>query len=222
MDLENYNTGAGLNKSAYIQLLQILDSTCTKNEIVRILEFGSGMSTKFLIDYNNNKKIDKDILNITSFDNDLKWCYKKTKGDSCLKLLIRPLIECNEKDFNNQMKDKELNKNAFSLRKTASTWRQRNCFYNIDENDIADEYDIILIDGPNGNGRNISYLHFMKHVKPGTIVVIDDHNGKDDNFNYDFIKYFNHFFNAEEIYKHESALLGNYKNGGNFVIFRVL
>jgi hypothetical protein len=222
MDLENYNTGAGLNKNAYIELLKILDSTCKKKEIVRILEFGSGMSTKFFIDYNNKHKLDKDILNITSFDNDLEWCYKKTAGDSCLNLLIRPLIECNEKDFNSQMKNKAFEENAFSLRTTTPTWRQRNCFYNIDEKDIVDEYDIISIDGPNGNGRNLSYLHFMKHVKPGTIVVIDDHNGKDDNFNYDFIKYFNHFFNAEEIFKQESTLLGNYKDGGNFVFFKIL
>ena len=120
------------------------------------------------------------------------------------------------------MKNKILNKDVFSLRKKPTTWRQRNCFYNIENNDIVGEYDIIVIDGPNGNGRNISYLHFMKNVKSGTIIVLDDHNSKDNDFNYDFIKYLNHFFKAEEIYKHESSLQGNIKDGGNFVFFKIV
>jgi hypothetical protein len=222
MELENYNVGAGLNKKVYIELVKILDTICNKQDVVRVLEFGSGMSTKFFIDYNNKNKTDKDILNITSFDNDLKWCYKKSPEDTCLNLFIRPLVECNEIDFNIQMKDKLFNPDVFSLRKTAPTWRQRNCFYNIDSNDIVGEYDIIVIDGPNGNGRNISYLHFMKNVKPGTIIVLDDHNSHDNNFNYNFIKYFNHFFKSEEIYRHESTLQGNFKEGGNFVFFKII
>ena len=126
---------------------------------MRVLEFGSGMSTKFFIDYNNKNKTDRDILNITSFDNDLEWCYKKKTEDTCLNLFIRPLVECNESNFNSQMENKILNQEVFSLRKNPPTWRQRNCFYNIENNDIVGEYDIIVIDGPNGNGRNISYLH---------------------------------------------------------------
>ena len=222
MELENYNIGAGLNKKVYIELLKILDTIRNKQPIVRVLEFGSGMSTKFFVDYNNKNKTDKDILDITSFDNDLKWCYKKKPEDTCLNLFIRQLVECNESNFNSQMKNKILNKDVFSLRKKPTTWRQRNCFYNIENNDIVGEYDIIVIDGPNGNGRNISYLHFMKNVKSGTIIVLDDHNSKDNDFNYDFIKYLNHFFKAEEIYKHESSLQGNFKDGGNFVFFKIV
>ena len=48
MDLDKYNNSSGLNKLCYKQLLNILD---TLPENANILEFGSGTSTQFLIDY---------------------------------------------------------------------------------------------------------------------------------------------------------------------------
>jgi len=217
MNLENYNIGAGLNKKVYVELIKILDSL-DKKQTIRILEFGSGMSTKFFIDYNN---LHKSNTEITSFDNDLNWCYKQKPEDTCLNLHIRPLITCDESDFNAQIKNKTFNRDSFSAVNTGPAWRQRNCFYDIQEDDIKGEYDIIVIDGPSGNGRNISYFHFMKNVKPGTIVLIDDHNASDGAFNYDFIDHFNHFFNAEEVHRYESPLLGNFQDGGNFVLLRI-
>jgi len=73
MNLDNYNIGAGLNRTAYIKLLEILNSY-DDNKLIRVLEFGSGMSTKFFIDYKNiyNKN-----LEIVSFDDNEEWCYKK-------------------------------------------------------------------------------------------------------------------------------------------------
>jgi|TARA_B110000114_G_scaffold185004_1_gene230438 hypothetical protein len=220
--LYKYNVGAGLNENVYIKLIHILDEKLKEKDKLRILEFGSGMSTNFFIDYNNLYKKDEDILEITSFDNDLEWCYKKNENDKCLTLRVRELVECNEKDFNEQMESKNLNKNAFSIRKALPTWRQRNCFYNIQENDISGKYDIVILDGPNGNGRNISYLYIKDNLEKDSIILIDDFNSSDNEFKYNFVEYANHFFNLEEIYTHKSSKLGNYKEGGNFCIVKIL
>ncbi len=164
----------------------------------------------------------KDILEITSFDNDLEWCYKKNENDKCLTLHIRELMECNETDFNTQMESKILNKKAFSVKKTAPTWRQRNCFYNVQDNDINGKYDIVILDGPNGNGRNISYLYFKENLEKESIILIDDFNSSDNDFKYNFVEYANHFFNLKEIYKYVSSKLGDYEDGGNFCFLKVL
>tara|TARA_Y100000389_G_C17310834_1_gene437885 strand:+ start:87 stop:758 length:672 start_codon:yes stop_codon:yes gene_type:complete len=222
MNLNKYNIGAGLNKNVYLKLIDILDEKLKKKDKLRILEFGSGMSTKFFLDYNNLWKKDQDLLEITSFDNDLKWCYKKNENDTCLNLYIRDLIECNENDFNKQMETKIFNKNVFSIRNTPPTWRQRNCFYNIQENDIHDKYDIVIIDGPNGNGRNISYLHFKENLEKESIILIDDFNSCDNEFKYKFVEYAKHFFNLEDIYTYESSNIGDYEKGGNFCFLRVI
>lgn len=222
--LDRYNIGAGLNKKVYLKLIDIMDEKLKEKNKLRILEFGSGMSTKFFLDYNNlcKKDQDQDILEITSFDNDLEWCYKKNEKDKCLTLHIRKLIECNEKDFNEQMETKKLNKKAFSIRKTPPTWRQRNCFYDIQENDIHGKYDIVILDGPNGNGRNISYLHFKENLEKESIILIDDFNSCDNDFKYNFVEYANHFFNLEDIHTYKSPKLGDYEEGGNFCFLKVI
>jgi hypothetical protein len=221
-NLHSYNIGAGLNKKVYVKLIDIMDKKLKDKNKLRILEFGSGMSTKFFIDYNNLYKKDEDILEITSFDNDLEWCYKKNESDKCLNLHIRELEECNEKDFNEQMESKNLNKKVFSIRKISPTWRQRNCFYNIQENDIHGKYDIVIIDGPNGNGRNISYLYFKENLEKESVILIDDFDSCDDDFKYNFVEYANHFFNLEEIYTYVSPNLGDYEEGGKFCFLKVV
>lgn len=219
-NLDKYNVGAGLNKKAYLKLIDIMDAKLKTKDKLRILEFGSGMSTKFLIDYNNLCKKNEDILEIISFDNDAKWCYKKNNDDKCLTLYIRELEECNENDFNDQMKSKIVNKKAFSIRKSPPTWRQRNCFYNIQQNDIQGKFDIVIIDGPNGNGRNISYLYFKENLDKDSIILIDDHNSCDNDFKYNFVEYAHGFFNLEELYTYQSLKQGDYEKGGNFCFLK--
>jgi len=94
MNLEDYNIGAGLNKKVYIKLMEILDSY-NDDKVIRILEFGSGMSSKFFIDY---QKVYNKKMEIVSFDDSEEWCYKKRnyEEDKVLKLHIRKLVKCRE------------------------------------------------------------------------------------------------------------------------------
>ena len=46
-NLDRYNIGAGLNKKVYLKLIDIMDEKLKEKNKLRILEFGSGMSTKF-------------------------------------------------------------------------------------------------------------------------------------------------------------------------------
>jgi len=71
-----------------------------------------------------------------------------------------------------------------------------------DENNIQDitippiHYDLILIDGPNGDKRALWYSKIRQAVKPGTIILIDDFNHYkcfsdelDKNFNYELLSF---------------------------------
>jgi hypothetical protein len=71
-----------------------------------------------------------------------------------------------------------------------------------DENDINNvkiedgKYDLILVDGPNGDKRSLWYKKIRPNVKEGTIILIDDFNHYDcfgteldRNFNYDVLSY---------------------------------
>ena len=100
-------------------------------------------------------------------------------------------------------------------------WRQRNCFYDINSDELNRKYDLIIIDGPNGNGRNIAYLHLQNCVKPGSIIFIDDFNASDGDYDYKFIENLKNILNVEEI---ETFTNNNpsWELGCNFAIYRVI
>lgn len=219
MDLDKYNVGSGLNKGVYIKLMELLNNYSDETKI-RILEFGSGASTKFLIDYQKlyNKKME-----IVSFDDSTEWCYKTQKGDDkILKLNIRNLIECNGENYDYQMTNKIINKQLFYKRMVKPTWRQRNCFYDIQNGDIEGLFDIVILDGPNGNGRNFAYCFIQKHLNKNAVILIDDYDATDNEYDYKFINNLTYYFNVEEIYKYNSDILGDYNNGGKYIFFKFI
>ncbi len=219
IDLDKYNVGAGLNRGIYIKLMELLDNYSDDTKI-RILEFGSGASTKFFIDYNKlyNKKME-----IVSFDDSKKWCYRIQEGDDkILKLNIRNLIECNDENYEYQIANKIINRKLFYKRMIEPKWRQRNCFYDIQNGDIEGLFDIVILDGPNGNGRNFAYYYLQNHLNKHAVILIDDYDSTDNGYDYKFIDNLTYYFNVEEIYKHNSDILADYYNGGKYIFFRYM
>ena len=225
MDYEKYRgTYSGLDKLALSKLFDILNSL--ENNI-RILEFGSGQSTQFLVDYKLYSN--KNII-IDSYDNDEKYCFQNSKKYHFLNLKIKPLISCSDETFNKQLNEKKYNREYFTPHKLLpynhpNFWRQRNCFYDIDKQDLKEKYDLIIIDGPNGNGRNIAYLHIQDHIKSSSAIFIDDYNSHDNNYDYKFIDNLKNILNVEELYTHTNLPLNNktcWTDGGNFAIYKVI
>ena len=79
---------------------------------------------------------------------------------------------------------------------------------------------VLIIDGPNGNGRNLSYLFIKDRVNPGSIIFIDDYDAKDGDFDYDFVPNLKNTINVEEIFKFDGT--GGFEKGGKFAIFKVI
>jgi hypothetical protein len=203
MDYKKYkNDGWGLSELALKKISEIVDNIGTTS--IKVVEFGSGLSTQFLVDLDSEHK--KDII-ITSFDNDPNYAYR----GGGVNLLMRNLVECSDDNYEKMFSEKKYNINYMKPKTSPLTTRQKNNFYDIQDGDLYGEYDIMILDGPNGNGRNISYLHMKEHLKSGSYILIDDYN------HYDFVDRFLLFFNAEEVFKHTDRT-----NGGEFVIYRIL
>lgn len=223
MDYEKYKgQGAGLDKIALKKIEHLLDSF---DNNINILEFGSGQSTQFLIDY--KLYTNKNII-IDSYDHDSKYSYQNTNNYNFLNLYIKPLISCSDINFNKQILNKIYDRTCFKEHillpyNHPKFWRQKNCFYNIENNELKDFYNLIIIDGPNGNGRNIAYLHIINRVQPGTIIFIDDYNSRDNDFDYKFIENLKSILNVQELYTHDNLDNKDCWNiGGNFAIYKVL
>lgn len=203
---EYKNDGWGLSELALKQITKIINVEIDKPKI-RVVEFGSGTSSRFLSDL--DKVSDKTII-VTSFDNDLTYAYKPIENDN-VTLIIRPLVECDDITYNKMFTNKKYDNNGVYLKTSPLTTRQKNNFYNIKKGDLNGVYDLMLLDGPNGNGRNISYLHMKEHLKSGSIVLIDDFH------HYDFVEKFKIMFNSELLFKHNDR-----NSGGEFVIYKII
>ena len=223
LDIENYrNTGIGLSRNCFINIKKILDNMDNIDNI-NILEFGSGNSTNFFVDYKlyTNKNI-----YIDSFDDSHKYCYKNTNNYNFVNINICQIITCSESDFNNMFSEKTYNHNVFKKYEHipgANLWRPRNCFYDLSKIDFNKKYDIVVIDGPHGNGRNIAYLHIKNILNPNAFIIVDDYNARDNEFDYKFIEYLKEILPVKEIYTHTYKSHGDeWENGGNFALYQLI
>lgn len=227
------NDGWGLSKLAFNHLELILKDIYKKNNNVKILEFGSGVSTNFFVDMIVENKWSK-ISSITSFDDSDEYMYKNKNNYQFLNLKKRNLLECDDINYEKMFLDKKYNIDCMKNKITPLHTRQKNCFYDISKHDLNEKYNLIIIDGPHGNGRNISYLHFREFIDDICYVLIDDIT------HYDFEEKFLKIFKAELIVKNimpkisklQKFLLkfsNNKRNefspwnrGGDFAIYKII
>ncbi len=209
LNIDKYkNDGWGLSKKCFIDIEKILSEF--KKPI--IVEFGSGISTTFLIDYlNENDKNGK----VYSFDNDINFSSKIK--DNKLILKITDLVDCSNIDYNEMFDKKKIIYDKFKLKDGLPSSRQQNCFYNITKGDLPIKIDILILDGPNGNGRNFAFLYLMNRLKTNSYVVIDDYN------HYDFCEKFKYIFpNNELIYENMTGMINQWELGGNYRIYKII
>lgn len=200
MNIEKYkNDGWGISQKGFHDLYKII-SEHEKSKL-SVLEFGSGTSTQFFVDIVENKVKD---LTIESYDNDLRWCFKHSEKYDFLDLKIRGLVECNNKNYASMFVNKKYDQNMMTIRRAPPHTRQKNCFYNVQEDDLTNEYDIVVLDGPNGNGRSFAFLHLNDILKHGSYVFIDDHK------HYPFVKTLKHFFEVELYSENDDCLSEQY------------
>lgn len=206
IDYELYqNDGWGLSKIGFEKLYNLIKNDERKN--IRVLEFGSGISTKFFSDLSNI--LEKNIF-VTSFDDSEEFMYHGTSNPNIV-VKLRALEETTDNYFEKMFVDMSYNK-KYMTPKTSSHFR--NMFYSLEPNDIDGLYDYVLLDGPHGNGRSLAYLHILGHLSNEAIIFIDDYT------HYDFVDKLLSIYNCNELYRHTAGNQNKWHNGGDFIIFK--
>ena len=197
MNFQKYaNNGWGLSRKALYELYWIVRIGD------RVLEFGSGKSTEFLLDLNRD-------LQITSFDHDPSYAFKSDIVN------IRPLVETSDYWVDYMFEKKEYNRTFMDLKVDKPSTRQRNCFYDLKPYDIHGIYDVVILDGPNGNGRSLAALILKDNLEKGSIVLIDDFR------DYDFLDYFSIVFDFNILSMCSAGKRKQWNKGGDFVIIEI-
>lgn len=192
MEINKYkNDGWGISVDGFEQIIKIFNTIdFSKYLKYNIVEFGSGTSTRFFVDYIEENKLNN--VYITSFENDIQ--YSATIKHPRLSLKIRKLITCDDGSYTEMFNLKQYNSYRFVDLKGKPDSRQKNCFYDIETNDIPNTVNFMLLDGPNGNGRNFAFLHMLDKLEGNSIVFIDDYK------HYDFLEKFRSLYNSEELF----------------------
>ena len=197
-----YREGWGLHRGTIEQTYNLIRD----NDIKSVLEFGSGASTEFFIEART--ELNK-VYTIDSFDHNVQFSYNKSKPDY-LNLMIRDLVICNDESYNKMFETKIFNGEVFVATDRILDTGIKNATYKINKEDLKESYDLVLIDGPNGNGRNFSYFYIQGRLKSGSIVVIDDY------FHYDFVEKLGEFFEYELI--DEIRFSNDHPNKGHVIV----
>jgi spore maturation protein CgeB len=208
--VEKYrNDGWGISRLGFIRLFELIAQN--PKTTIRILEFGSGISTTFFSDL---ATILAKEITVTSFDNDTEYMYSDTSQIN-VRVHLRELEETDDASFDGMFQERRYRGEFMHPKTTPVTTRQRNNFYRLHPGDLNGIYDYMLLDGPNGNGRSLAFLHAKPHLEKDSVIFIDDYT------HYDFVDKFLMVFEGEELYKHNGGSMDRWNSGGDFIIFRV-
>ena len=139
-----------------------------KNGVVKILDIDSGYLTDFICevkrDYNLKMKLDC-ITETNSVQIPVFYGHR---------ILKRRYLTCSDSSYNKLFTQKRYEK--LWMVKSQQDWKKKmyNVFYEIKDNDLLDEYDLVLITGPNSNGRDIAFLHIKDRVKSGSFILLNE------------------------------------------------
>lgn len=185
------NSGWGLSREALETIAECIRKINKPD--VSILEFGSGHSTRFLLDF---KKEFYPSMILESYDNDPKYMHKHP----CVRR--RELIQYNDKDYESLFTEKidQSKSRPFDYKKSSRKMNWKNVFYRIQDNDLINKYDLVVLDGPNGNGRSIAFPFLIGKMNPGSYIFIDDVT------HYDFVERMTRMFpKAEVVQKYQKG-----------------
>tara|TARA_R100001082_G_scaffold111001_2_gene92805 strand:- start:760 stop:1380 length:621 start_codon:yes stop_codon:yes gene_type:complete len=174
MNYEKYwIDGMGLHSTQLEKIAQIL-----KTGVKNVVEFGSGKSTEFLVDFREENELDYEIC---SFDHHPFYGYKETHD--FLTTHRRDIVRCSDECYEEMFNEKKYNKSCFvNCQNEMDNFRIKNSFYDITEEYLPENIDLVILDGPNGNGRSISFLHLKDKLSKEAHILIDDSD------HYDFVE----------------------------------
>lgn len=163
--------GWGLSKVA----LQFLEELIKKNNLEHCIEFGSGQSTKFLTEIG---------IDFISFEDDVNFAAPYSG------VIIQDLVELDDSTYNKVISGevRYIDVQSNFTPPVKKHTRQRNCFYSIPMLEFNKKFDLVILDGPNGNGRSIAFNYIKPHLNSVSYILIDDftHHPYIENFKHTF------------------------------------
>jgi hypothetical protein len=192
--------GMALSKRALVHLCRRLEE---KGDIYHILELGGGQSTLFWRDLHS---LDLLPIKVTTLEHQRDWAKQLTQRvEEIENITIYPqtLKQITDQEWEEIFSQAEeshalwASYGTFVAEHQYDLYTIRNTFYaEIDQLPFEEQsIDVMIVDGPHGNGRSLSFPLFCNSLKANAFVLVDDFD------HYPFLKDLGKVFHFEEIYR---------------------
>jgi hypothetical protein len=205
------NGSAALSNSALDWLKRTVLHMASGGAPVSVVEFGSGKSTALLSHLKAAYQIQD--MRVVSYDSSAHWAAAGSVG---VDVRVRGVSTCTDEAFERMFAERRYDSSAMSPGEhlLPLDWHIRNGWYKVHPSELlllcaysdsesADPslvntpFDLVVVDGPNGNGRSLAFLAIQHCVKVGTVFFIDDH------MHYDFVERLQQVFRVEKLHGSE-------------------
>lgn len=199
-DLPQIHSRMAISRSALVHLGRRLTH---RTEAYRVLELGSGLSTLFLQELQREKLLELEVLTL---EHDAAWVKEMTdrvKDSKGIQVVHSPLKKISDAEREALFADSPGSLAAWPScgspvpEALNNDYKIRNAFY-AEAHKLPLEpqsIDILIVDGPHGNGRSLAYPLFMHALKSDALVLIDDFD------HYPFLEDLRKVFRFEELYR---------------------
>lgn len=183
-----------------MQLCRRLD---TQSGPIRLLELGGGQSTIFWW-----ALLQLDVLQaeVTTLEHHEEWAEKlvqRVKDEERIRVVPQSLKQITDEEwallFHDPLGAEQLWASLGSVvPKAQHDWYTiHNTFYGeVDQLRLpAESVDVLIVDGPHGNGRSLAYPLLCRAMKRGALVLVDDFD------HYPFLNDLERVFYTEELYR---------------------
>lgn len=173
--------GWALTKSSLQSLVANIDRSQLEKEY-SVVELGGGLSTLFWREM--NKRFPK--LMVTTWEHNQQFIdtlNHKVVGSS-VRIEHRKLQQYRDLEWGKIFSSHDLKGLEAALIESKPAdlplseycnTRAHNTFYDISNIDFrSGKIDLLVVDGPHGNGRSLAFAAFAKYITEGTIILIDD------------------------------------------------
>ena len=173
--------GMALSEGALVHLCRRIQPD---NKILRLLELGGGSSTVFW-----SKLRSLELLNIeaVTLEHDSSWLNtlkEEMRDDPHIQISPQSLKQISDKEWESLFACPEVALTLWhSCGRTVPEDQNRhytihNAFYRQADSLPLDKasVDVLIVDGPHGNGRSLAFPLFSQILKPDALVLIDDYD----------------------------------------------
>ncbi len=195
----NYG-GTALSKRALVHLCRHLER---KEEPHHILELGGGKSTLFWRDVFNLELLP---IKVTTLEHHFEWANelaKQVEQHNSISIYPQTLKQISDEEWSEIFSQPQNVRKLWNSFGTPVTTNQydlytiHNTFYaEVDQLPLENNtVDVMIVDGPHGNGRSLAYPLFSEVLKEDAFVLIDDFD------HYPFLRDLGTIFHYQELYR---------------------